>query len=106
MCYPEPRWRTGDSTQRIRAECVSGNYFAVLGVQAARGRVFTNDEDPKIYPVALRERVYQVLEAQRGVEAVSWAWYMPFNSSYGEYQLRRAARRATRIDPVSALRRE
>jgi predicted permease len=46
--------------------------------------------DPKIYPVALREKVYRDLESHPGVEAVSWAWYMPFNFAYGEYQLRRA----------------
>lgn len=46
--------------------------------------------DPKIYPVALRERVYRELEAQPGVAAVSWAWYMPFNFAYGEYTVRRA----------------
>jgi len=46
--------------------------------------------DPKIYPVALREKVYRELESHPGVEAVSWAWYMPFNFVYGEYQLRRA----------------
>ncbi len=46
--------------------------------------------DPKIYPVALREKVYRELESHPGVGAVSWAWYMPFNFSYGGYQLRRA----------------
>src|SRR5262245_5528022 len=46
--------------------------------------------DPKIYPVELREKVYRELEAHPGVEAVSWAWYMPFNFSYGDYHLRRA----------------
>jgi predicted permease len=46
--------------------------------------------DPKIYPVALREQVYRELEAQPGVVAVSWAWYMPFNFSYGNYTVRRA----------------
>src|SRR5262249_26236249 len=45
--------------------------------------------DPKIYPVALREKVYRELEASPGVEAVSWAWYMPFNFSYSDYHLRR-----------------
>jgi predicted permease len=44
MCYPEPRWREGDQTHAIAASCVSGNFFAVMGVQAARGRVFTDDE--------------------------------------------------------------
>jgi predicted permease len=47
--------------------------------------------DPKIYPKELRERVYRELAAQPGVEGVSWAWYVPFNFSYGEFQLRRAA---------------
>lgn len=46
--------------------------------------------DPKIYPVALREKVYRELEAHPGVKAISWAWYMPFNFSYGGYTLRRA----------------
>lgn len=46
--------------------------------------------DPKIYPVALREQIYRALEAQPGVVAVSWAWYMPFNFAYGEYTVRRA----------------
>lgn len=46
--------------------------------------------DPKIYPVALREKVYRELEAQPGVVAVSWAWYMPFNFAYGDYTVRRA----------------
>ena len=44
MCYPEPRWREGDQTHAISASCVSGNFFEVMGVQAARGRVFTYDE--------------------------------------------------------------
>jgi len=46
--------------------------------------------DPKIYPVALREKVYREIESHPGVAGVSWAWYMPFNFSYSEYQLRRA----------------
>ncbi|MGH9937916.1 MAG: FtsX-like permease family protein, partial [Blastocatellia bacterium] len=46
--------------------------------------------DPKIYPVALREKVYRELEVHPGVEAVSWAWYMPFNFVYSDYHLRRA----------------
>lgn len=43
-CYPEPRWSVGDQTYAINAECVSSNYFTMLGVQAALGRVFTEDE--------------------------------------------------------------
>ena len=45
--------------------------------------------DPKIYPVALREKIYRELEAHPSVVSVSWAWYMPFNFSYGEYTVRR-----------------
>lgn len=44
QCYPEPRWREGDQTHAISAECVSANFFEVMGVPAARGRVFTDDE--------------------------------------------------------------
>jgi predicted permease len=45
------RWRlslsfsSGDRTERVRAELVSGNYFDVLGVNPALGRVFTQDDD-------------------------------------------------------------
>jgi predicted permease len=35
----------GDRTERVPAELVSGNYFDVLGVQAALGRTFTQDDD-------------------------------------------------------------
>jgi putative ABC transport system permease protein len=56
-CYPEPRWRVGDQTYPIRANCVSGNFFEVIGVQAARGRVFTDDEaaaerDPRVVVIS------------------------------------------------------
>src|SRR5262245_15335639 len=43
-CYPKPRWREGDRTYAIAARCVSGNFFEVMGWQAALGRVFTDDE--------------------------------------------------------------
>jgi hypothetical protein len=43
-CYPGPRWRIGDQTFAISSQCVSWNYFALMGIQAARGRVFTEDE--------------------------------------------------------------
>src|SRR5262249_2016423 len=35
----------GDRTERVAAELVSGNYFEVLGVDAAGGRTFTQDAD-------------------------------------------------------------
>jgi predicted permease len=58
--------------------------------------------DPNIYPIALREKVYRELESYPGVEAVSWAWYMPFNFSYGEYQLRRVDAAAASTFKVTA----
>jgi predicted permease len=56
-CYPEPRWRVGDQTYAINAQCVSSNYFALMGWQAARGRVFTEDEaaaekDPRVIVIS------------------------------------------------------
>ena len=36
---------TGTGTERITSEYVSGNYFDVLGIQAARGRTFVAEED-------------------------------------------------------------
>src|SRR5262245_20317546 len=38
-----------NQTERVDAEMVSGNYFTMLGVTAALGRVFTSEEDDKVY---------------------------------------------------------
>ena len=35
----------GEAAQRASGDLVSGNYFAVLGVNAMQGRVLTNDDD-------------------------------------------------------------
>ncbi len=45
----------GDTTDRIRVELVSGNYFQVLGVQPAAGRFFGTAEDavPDANPVVV-----------------------------------------------------
>ena len=40
--------RVGDDTERVRAEIVSGNYFTMLGVGPAAGRVF-NSQDDQVY---------------------------------------------------------
>jgi predicted permease len=37
-------WRTGDETRSLYCQIVSSNFFSVLGVQAARGRTFTDEE--------------------------------------------------------------
>jgi hypothetical protein len=38
-----------NSTERVLAEMVSGNYFSMLGVQPAVGRVFNSREDDQAY---------------------------------------------------------
>jgi predicted permease len=45
-----------DQTERVQAEMVSGNFFTMLGVPAALGRVFNSREDDQMYqghPVAV-----------------------------------------------------
>ena len=45
-----------NQTERVSAEMVSGNFFTMLGVNAAIGRVFNSQEDDQIYmghPVAV-----------------------------------------------------
>src|SRR5690242_12920216 len=46
---------TGGRTDRIMGQMVSANFFATLGVHAARGRTFTPDEDtkPGAHPIAV-----------------------------------------------------
>ncbi len=38
-----------NQTERVDAEMVSGNFFSMLGVKAAAGRVFSSDEDDRVY---------------------------------------------------------
>ena len=61
-----------DRTERLEAEMVSGNYFSMLGVTAAAGRVFNSDEDDQVYkghPVVVLAYDYWVsrFAADRGV---------------------------------------
>ncbi|HEV3058080.1 MAG TPA: ABC transporter permease [Vicinamibacterales bacterium] len=53
----------GNETERIQAEMVSGNYFTMLGVKPAIGRLFTSEEDDRVYqghPVAVLSYDYWV----------------------------------------------
>jgi predicted permease len=52
-----------DETERITAEMVSGNYFTMLGVKPAVGRVFQSQDDDRVYnghPVVVLDYDYWV----------------------------------------------
>jgi predicted permease len=49
----------GQAAERASGHLVSGNYFAVLGVNAMQGRVLTNDDDlPAAHPAAVISNGY------------------------------------------------
>ena len=50
-----------NQTERVDAEMVSGNFFAMLGVKPALGRVFNSQEDDRVFqghPVAVLSHAY------------------------------------------------
>ncbi len=50
---------SGETTERASGHLVSGNYFAVLGVNAMHGRVLTNEDDsPAAQPAAVISNGY------------------------------------------------
>jgi predicted permease len=60
-------------TERVDAEMVSGNYFAMLGVKAAVGRVFNSQEDDRVYqghPVAVLSYDYWTNRFARDTKVV------------------------------------
>ena len=62
-----------NQTERVEAEMVSGNYFTMLGVQAAAGRVFNSREDDRIYkghPVVVLSYDYWVNRFSRDPKVV------------------------------------
>ena len=63
----------GASTERVDAEMVSGNYFSMLGVKAAAGRLFNSQEDDRVYqghPVVVLSYDYWVSRFNHDPRAV------------------------------------
>jgi predicted permease len=63
----------GNHTERVDAEMVSGNYFSMLGVKAAAGRVFNSTEDDQVYqghPVVVLAYDYWVNRFARDPAAI------------------------------------
>ena len=62
-----------NSTERVLTEMVSGNYFSMLGVDAAAGRVFNSKEDDQVYnghPVVVLSYDYWLRRFNRDPEVV------------------------------------
>jgi predicted permease len=62
-----------NTTERVEAEMVSGNYFSMLGVKPALGRVFNSEEDDQHYqghPVVVLSHGYWVSRFARDSNVV------------------------------------
>ncbi len=62
-----------NQTERVDAEMVSGNYFTMLGVKAAAGRLLRSDEDDRVYlghPVVVLSYDYWVRRFARDPNVV------------------------------------
>ena len=62
-----------DRTERVDGEMVSGNYFSMLGVQPAAGRLFNSQEDDRVsmgHPVVVLSYDYWVTRFNRDPQAV------------------------------------
>jgi len=60
-------------TERVEAEMVSGNYFTMLGVKAAAGRLFRSAEDDRVFrghPVVVLSYDYWVTRFARDPHAI------------------------------------
>ena len=64
---------SGSQTERVQAEIVSGNYFTMLGVKAAAGRLFNSQDDDRVYsghPVVVLSYDYWVTRFNRDPSVV------------------------------------
>ena len=62
-----------NQTERVDAELVSGNFFSMLGVKPAAGRVFSSQDDDRVYnghPVVVLSHDYWVNRFQRDPKVV------------------------------------
>ena len=62
-----------NQTERVEAELVSGNFFSMLGVRPAVGRVFSSEQDDRVYnghPVVVLSHDYWVTRFQSDPKVV------------------------------------
>src|SRR3954467_4199252 len=62
-----------NQTERVNAEMVSGNYFTMLGVKPALGRLFTSEEDDRVvqgHPVVALSYQYWVNRFDRDANVI------------------------------------